>query len=82
MPDMFEISMMGVVAFFLKFQIKQAKDGTFISEMKYTRDILKNFDMDKSNPIKTPMSTNAHLDLDLGGTSSLESYFMPYLIED
>jgi hypothetical protein len=25
--------------------------------------------MDKAKPIKTPMDTNGHLDLDLGGTS-------------
>jgi hypothetical protein len=37
--------------------------------MKHTRDILKKFDMDKAKPIKTPMGTNGHLDLDLGGTS-------------
>jgi hypothetical protein len=37
--------------------------------MKYTRDILKKFGMDKTKPIKTPMCTNDHLDLDLGGTS-------------
>jgi hypothetical protein len=43
MTDMFEMSMMGVLTFFLGFQIKQAKEGTFISQMKYTRDILKNF---------------------------------------
>jgi hypothetical protein len=36
--------------------------------MKYTRDILKKFDMDKVKPIKMPMDTNDHLDLDLGGT--------------
>jgi hypothetical protein len=37
--------------------------------MKYTRDILKKFGMDKAKPIKTSMGTNGHLDLDLGGTS-------------
>jgi hypothetical protein len=37
--------------------------------MKYTRDILKKFGLDKAKPIKTPMCTNGHLDLDLGGTS-------------
>jgi hypothetical protein len=37
--------------------------------MKCTRDILKKFGMDKAKPIKTPMDTNGHLDLDLGGTS-------------
>jgi hypothetical protein len=37
--------------------------------MKYTRDILKKFGMDKAKPIKTPKGTNDHLDLNLGGTS-------------
>jgi hypothetical protein len=49
--------------------LKQAKDGTFISQTKYTRDILKKFGMDKAKSIKTPLDTNCHLDLDLGGTS-------------
>jgi hypothetical protein len=69
MTDRFEMSMMGVVTFFLAFQIKQAKEGIFISQTKYTRDILKKFGMDNAKPIKTPMGTNEHLDLDLGGTS-------------
>jgi hypothetical protein len=68
MTDRFEMSMMAVLTFFLRFQIKQAKDGTFISQTKYTRVILKKFGMDKAKPIKTPMGTNGHLDLDLGGT--------------
>jgi hypothetical protein len=29
--------------------------------------MLKKFDMDKAKPIKTPMPTNGHLDLDQGG---------------
>jgi hypothetical protein len=69
MTDRFEMSMMGVLTFFLGFQIKQVKEGTFISQMKYTRDILKKFGMNKAKPIKTSMCTNGHLDLDLGGTS-------------
>jgi hypothetical protein len=69
MTDRFEISMMGVLIFFLGFQNKQAKEGTFISQMKYTRDILKKFVMDKAKSIKTLMGSNGHLDLDLGGTS-------------
>jgi hypothetical protein len=69
MTDRFEMSMMGVLIFFLGFQIKQSKEGIFISQTKYTRDILKKFDMDKAKPIKTLMSTNGYLDLDLGGTS-------------
>jgi hypothetical protein len=69
MMDGFEMSMLWVLTFFLGFQIKQAKEGTFISQMNYTCDILKKFGMDKAKPIKTHMGTNGHLDLDLGGTS-------------
>jgi hypothetical protein len=47
----------------------QAKERTFISQTKYTCDILKKFGMDKAKPIKTPMGTNGYLDLDLSGTS-------------
>jgi hypothetical protein len=69
MTDKFEMPMMGVLTFFLGFQIKQVKDGTFISQVKYTHDILKMFGMDNAKTIKTPMCTNGHLDLDMGGTS-------------
>jgi hypothetical protein len=69
MTDRFEMSMMGELKYFLDFQIKQLEDGTFISQTKYTHDVLKKFDMDKANPIKTPMGTNGHLDLDVGGKS-------------
>jgi hypothetical protein len=69
MIDMFEMSMMGELTFFLGFKIKQVEDVTFISQTKYTRDILKHFGMSNAKPIKTPMGTNGHLDLDMCGTS-------------
>jgi hypothetical protein len=67
--DRFEMSMMGELKFFLGFQIKQLEDGTFLSQIKYTQDILKKFGMDKAKPIKTLIGTNRHLDLDVGGKS-------------
>jgi hypothetical protein len=69
MMDMFEMSMMKVLTFFLGFQIKQVKEGTFISQTKYTRDILKKVGMDKVKSVKTHIGTNGHLDLNLGSTS-------------
>jgi hypothetical protein len=66
MTDRFEMSMIGELKFFLGFQIKQLEDGTFFSQTKYTHNILKKFGMDKAKPIKTPMGTNGHLDLDMG----------------
>jgi hypothetical protein len=40
---------------------------TFVSQDKYLKDILKKFDMENCKPNKTPMSTNAHLNLDVEG---------------
>ena len=67
MTKRFEMSMMGELTFFLGFQIKQLKDGTFISQTKYTKDMLKKFNMEDAKPIKTPMSTQRHLDLNEDG---------------
>jgi hypothetical protein len=69
MTKRFEMSMMGELKFFPGFQIKQAKEGTFICQTKYIRDMLKKFDMDKAKPIKIPMRTNGHLDLNEEGKS-------------
>jgi hypothetical protein len=67
MIDRFEMSMMGELKFFLRFQIMQLEDGTFLSQTKYTRDIPKKLGMDKAKLIKTPMGTNEHLDLVMSG---------------
>ncbi|WVZ52080.1 hypothetical protein U9M48_003173 [Paspalum notatum var. saurae] len=63
----FEMSLMGELQFFLGLQIKQGPEGTFVHQAKYTRDILKKFDMGDSKPMTTPMSTNTALDADEDG---------------
>jgi hypothetical protein len=65
----FKMSMMGELKYFLGFQVKQLQEGTFISQTKYIQDILNKFGMKDAKPIKTPMGTNGHLDLDTGGKS-------------
>jgi hypothetical protein len=69
MIQKFEMSMMGELKYFLGFQIKQLQEGTFISQTNYIQDILKKFGMNNAKPIKTPMGTNGHLDLNTGGKS-------------
>jgi hypothetical protein len=69
MVQKFEMSMMGELKYFLGFQVKQLQEGTFINQTKYTQDILTKFGMKDAKPIKTPMGTNGHLDLDTGGKS-------------
>jgi hypothetical protein len=65
----FETSMMWELKYFLGFQIKQLQEGTFICHTKYIQDILKKFGIKNAKPIKTPMGSNGHLDLDTGGKS-------------
>jgi hypothetical protein len=67
MMQKFEMSMMGELNYFLGFQVKQLKEGTFISQTKYTQDFLKKFGMKDAKPAKTPMGTDRHLDLNKGG---------------
>ncbi|WVZ98039.1 hypothetical protein U9M48_043522 [Paspalum notatum var. saurae] len=58
----FEMSLMDELQFFLGLQIKRGPEGTFVHQAKYTRDILKKFEMGDSKPMTTPMSTNTALD--------------------
>jgi hypothetical protein len=69
MKQKFEMSMMGELNYFLGFQVKQLKEETFISQMKYTQDLLKRFGMKDAKPAKIPMGTDGHLDLNKEGKS-------------
>nr|GEW87408.1 copia protein [Tanacetum cinerariifolium] len=64
MHDEFEMSMMGELNFFFGFQIKQMKDGIFINQSKYIKEMLKKFGLEDSKPIKTPMSSDTKLTKD------------------
>jgi hypothetical protein len=67
MSKEFEMSMMGELTFFLRLQIKQAKEGTFVHQGKYIKDLLHHFGMENSKPIMTPMGATSTLDPDEGG---------------
>jgi hypothetical protein len=67
MTNRFEMSMMGELKYFLGFQVKQLKEGTFLCQTKYTQDMLKKFGMEKAKHAKTPMSSIGHLDLNEQG---------------
>ncbi|GJX91964.1 retrovirus-related pol polyprotein from transposon TNT 1-94, partial [Tanacetum coccineum] len=67
MHNKFDISMMGVLKFFLGIQIHQSPRGIFINQAKYAQEILKKHGMTSCDSIGTPMATK-HLDADLSGT--------------
>jgi hypothetical protein len=51
------MSMMEELTFFLGIQVKQTKQGTFVHQVKYTKDLMKKFNMTVLKPVSTPMST-------------------------
>jgi hypothetical protein len=63
----FQMSIMGELNFFLGIQVKQTKKGIFIHQAKYTKDLMKKFNMAELKPVSTPMSTAAALDPDENG---------------
>ena len=67
MASEFEMSMIGEPSYFLGLQIKQTKNGTFVSQGKYIKDMLKKFKMNESKAISTPMGTSGSLDSDVSG---------------
>jgi hypothetical protein len=63
----FEKSTMGELQFFLGLQIKQSKEGTFVHQAKYTKDIVRKFKMEDSKSMATLMSMTTALDADEEG---------------
>jgi hypothetical protein len=61
------MSMMGELTFFLGIQVKQMKQGTFMHQAKYTKDLMKKFNITELKPLLTPMSMATALDPDENG---------------
>jgi hypothetical protein len=64
MMEEFQMSMMGELTFLLGIQVKQMKQGTSVHQAKYTKDLMKKFNMAEIKPVSTPMSTATMLDPD------------------
>jgi hypothetical protein len=67
MESEFQMSMMVELTFFLGIQVKQTKQGTFVHQAKYIKDLIKKFNMAELKPVSTPMSTATSLGLDKDG---------------
>jgi spore maturation protein CgeB len=52
MPSEFEMSMIGELSYFLGLQINQLKNGKFVSQGKYIKDMLKKFHMENAKEIR------------------------------
>jgi hypothetical protein len=72
----FQMSMMGELTFFLGIQVKQTKEGIFIHQTKYMKDLMKKFNMAELKPVSTSMSTAVVLDPDENGDAIDQREYM------
>jgi hypothetical protein len=67
MEHEFQMSMVGELTFFLGIQVKKTKQGTFVHQVKYMKDLMKKFNMAELKPVSTSMSTSTSLGPDEDG---------------
>ena len=63
----FEMSMIGELNHFLGLQIRQQESGIFISQSKYAKNLVKKFGLESVSSVRTPISPNVKLTVDLLG---------------
>ena len=69
MQAKFEMSMIGELNHFLGLQICQQESGLFLSQSKYAKNLIKKFGLESASSVRTPMSPNVKLTVDLLGKS-------------
>ncbi|XP_068466426.1 uncharacterized mitochondrial protein AtMg00810-like [Phaseolus vulgaris] len=62
MQGEFEMSMMRELSFFLGLQVKQSKDGIFLSQSKYCKEIIKKFEMESCKEASKPMPSSCYME--------------------
>ena len=65
----FEMSMIGELTHYLGLQIRQQDSGIFLSQSKYAKNLVKKFGLEFASSVRTPMSPNVKLIVDLLGKS-------------
>ena len=61
MKKEFEMSMVRELNYFLGLHVKQWKDGIFIYQEKYVKNLIKRFGLDSKKHAYTPMSSSMKL---------------------
>ena len=64
MKSEFEMNLVGELTYFLDFKVKQLKDGIFLSQPKYAKELVKKFGLESTKHFRTPMPTNLKLSKD------------------
>ncbi|KAE8715887.1 Xyloglucan endotransglycosylase 6 [Hibiscus syriacus] len=61
MMKVFEMTDLGIMAYFLGMEVRQDHQGVFICQRKYAKEILKKFHMENCKSVSTPMNQNERL---------------------
>ncbi|TXG57777.1 hypothetical protein EZV62_015606 [Acer yangbiense] len=61
MLQVFEMTDLGMMKYFLGMEVHQSNDGIFLSQRKYGMDLLRKFKMESCNPVATPLAVNEKL---------------------
>ena len=59
------MSMANELNFFLRLQIKQLKDGIFLFQSKFARELIKKFGIESTKHFRTPISMTTKLCKDM-----------------
>ena len=62
MMNEFEMSDMGLLSYFLGIEFRMTRYGIVMHQSKYGQDLLKNFNMQQSNPVGTPTKVGLMLE--------------------
>ncbi|PKA47257.1 putative mitochondrial protein [Apostasia shenzhenica] len=75
MKHEFEMTDLGLLRHFLGLEIKQTSKGIFLSQEKYTSDLLEKFGMKNCNKVETPMNSSEKLQLEDETSLANSKYF-------
>jgi hypothetical protein len=75
MMNVFDMTDMGKMRFFLGIEVIQKANGNFICQKKYAIEVLKRFGMAESNPVSSPIVPGVKLNKDDQGVQVDESYY-------
>ena len=75
MIEVFEMTNLGLMTFFLGMEIKQSEHEVLICQKKYAKEILKKFKLDECKEIRTPMNPKDKLSKDDGTSKIDQTYF-------
>ena len=52
---------LGELKYFLGLEVERTKEGLFLSQQKYAKDLIQRYGMIDCNPMSTPMDPNVRL---------------------